>query len=205
MPVADLLPLVFTSGWASGINPYLVVFLTGLLGRLTDTAVPDALARTDVLVVCGILTAVDFVADKVPYIDSAWDAANTVVRPSVGAALGLLLADDATTLQQAIYVALGGSTAFASHAVKSGLRLAVNTSPEPASNIGVSVSEDLTVAGVVALAFAYPWVAAGIAFTLLVAGVTTVLLLWRLIRRRRSARRQARIRRSASGEPPPGT
>jgi len=204
VPVAELLPVVFTSGWASGINPYLVVFLTGLLGRLTDAAVPDALTRTDVLVVCGVLTAVDFVADKVPFVESTWDAVNTAVRPTIGAALGLLLADDTTTLQQALYAALGGSTAFASHAVKSGLRLAVNTSPEPVSTIGVSLSEDLTVAGVVALAFAYPWLAAGIASALLVAGVTTVVLLWRLIRRRRATRRRARIRRSASGAPPPG-
>lgn len=181
--MGELLPLVFTSGWASGINPYLVVFLTGLLARLTDEVVPEALARTDVLVVAAVLTVVDFVADKVAYVDSTWDAVNTVVRPAAGAVIAMLIAGDATTLQQAVCAVAGGATALASHSVKAGLRLAVNTSPEPVSNVGVSLAEDVTVTGVVALAFAYPWLAASIALALLLTGLTVVVVLWRLIRR----------------------
>jgi hypothetical protein len=202
--VTELLPWVFTSGWASGINPYLVVFLTGLVSRFTDNVVPEALGRTDVLVAAGILTAVDFVADKVAYVDSTWDAVNTVIRPTAGAVIALLIAGDASTLEQAVYATTGGVTAFASHSVKMGLRLAVNTSPEPASNVGVSLLEDVTVTGVVALAFAYPWLAAGVALTLLLTGMSVVLVLWRLIRRRRAARRTARQQQSGSGPSPPG-
>jgi len=113
--MAELIPLVFTSGWASGINPYLVVLLTGIAGRLGDAPVPDALMRTDVLVAAAVLTAIDFVVDKTAYLDSTWDAVNTAIRPTAAVALSLLISGDATTLQQAVLAALGGSTAIAAH------------------------------------------------------------------------------------------
>ena len=87
------------------------------------------------------LFLVEMVADKVPFLDSAWDAVHTVVRPAVGAAVAALLAGDATSMEQALMATTGGVTALASHAVKAGLRLAVNSSPEPASNIAVSAGE----------------------------------------------------------------
>jgi len=190
--VTDLFPLVFTSGWASGINPYLVVLLTGLTGRLTDIAVPDALTRNDVLIAAAILTAIDFIADKVAYVDSGWDAVNTVVRPTAGAVIALLISGDADNLEQAVLVATGGLTAFATHVVKAGVRLGVNTSPEPASNIVVSLLEDVVVTGVIILAFVAPWVAAAIAAALLVTGLAIVVTLWSVIRRRWRARKQAK-------------
>lgn len=191
---AELLPLVFTSGWASGINAYAVVLILGLAGRFGDVdAVPAAVQRTDVLVVAAILFAIEMVADKIPYLDSAWDAVHTFVRPVVGAALGLLLAGDASSLQQALLATTGGATALASHAVKAGVRAAVNTSPEPASNIAVSSAEDLTVAGVVSLSLVDPWIAAGLAASLLVIGVTLVTLLLARIRAARQRHRNRRL------------
>ena len=190
--MTDLFPLVFTSGWASGINPYLVVLLTGLTGRLTDITVPDALTRNDVLIAAAILTAIDFIADKVAYVDSGWDAVNTVVRPTAGAVIALLISGDADNLEQAVLVATGGLTAFATHVVKAGVRLGVNTSPEPASNIVVSLLEDVVVTGVIILAFVAPWVAAAIAAALLVTGLAIVVTLWSVIRRRWRARKQAK-------------
>lgn len=179
----EILPWVFTSGWASGINSYLVVLLLGLLDRwLAVDQVPDVLQRTDVLVVAAVLFVVDVVADKVPVVDSVWDAVHTAIRPAIGAAIGALIAGDATDLEQALAATTGGVTALVSHAVKAGLRVAVNTSPEPASNIAVSVVEDLAVAGVVCLAVVAPWVAAGLAGVLLLLGVTAVLLLLTRIR-----------------------
>ena len=194
---AELVPWVFTSGWASGVNAYAVVLVMGLLGRLAGVAaVPAPLERTDVLVVAAVLFCVEAVADKIPYVDSTWDAVHTVVRPVVGAALGAMLAGDASSFEQAVAATAGGVTALASHAVKAGLRAAVNTSPEPASNIAVSTGEDVAVAGVVSLAAIAPWVAAGIAGVLLTAGVTVVLLLLSRVRRFRRRRRQARADRS---------
>lgn len=199
--MTDLLPLAFTGGWASGINPYLVVLLTGTLGRLTDLDVPTGLTRTDVLVAAAVLTAIDFVADKVAYVDSTWDAVNTVIRPVAGAAIALLISEDATTLEQAVLAATGGTTALASHAVKAGTRLAVNTSPEPASNVVVSLLEDLTVTVVVLVAVVAPWVAAGMALTLLVIGTTIIVLMWSAIRRMRAGRRARRARQTSQPAP----
>jgi hypothetical protein len=191
--MTTLLPLVFTSGWASGVNAYATVLLLGLLGRFGGVdAVPVGLERTDVLVAAAILYALEFVADKIPYVDSAWDAVHTVIRPTVGTVIGLLAGGDATSLDQAVLAATGGVTALASHLVKSGLRLAVNTSPEPASNIGVSLLEDLSVAGIISLAVAAPWVAAGISAVLLVIGITLVVMLASRIKRARDRRRARR-------------
>ncbi|HEX5771359.1 MAG TPA: DUF4126 domain-containing protein, partial [Nocardioidaceae bacterium] len=107
------MPMVFSTGWASGVNAYLVVLMLGLLGRFTDLGdVPDALTRTDVLVVAGVLFSMEFVADKIPYIDSTWDAISTAIRPTAGVVIALLLSGDATTLEQAIYAAVGGGTAL---------------------------------------------------------------------------------------------
>ena len=184
MSGVELLPLVVSSGWASGVNAYLVVLVLGLADRVWGLGqVPDVLARTDVLVVAGVLFAVEFVADKIPYLDSSWDAVSTAIRPTVGAIIALLLAGDVSTLDQAVYAVLGGGTALASHGVKAGLRLAINTSPEPVTNVGTSLGEDLSVVGVVLLAVTYPWIALTVSLLLLALGVTTIVLLVRRIRR----------------------
>jgi hypothetical protein len=191
--MTELLPLVFTSGWASGVNAYATVLLLGLLGRIGGVdAVPAGLERTDVLVAAAILYALEFVADKIPYVDSTWDAVHTAIRPTIGTVIGLLVGGDATSLDQAVLAATGGVTALTSHLVKSGLRLAVNTSPEPASNIGVSLLEDFSVAGIIALAVAAPWVAAGIAAALLAAGIALVVVLAGRIKRARDRWRARR-------------
>ena len=180
----DLLPMAFSSGWASGVNSYLVVLVLGLVERLAGSDdIPDVLARTDVLLVAGALYAFEFVADKIPYVDSTWDAISTAIRPTVGTVVGVLLAGDADTLQQAVYGVVGGGSALASHAVKAGTRLAVNTSPEPVTNSILSVAEDATVLGVVMLAVYHPWIALGISVVLLVAGLVVLAFAMRLVKR----------------------
>ena len=180
----DLLPIVFTSGWASGVNAYAVVLVLGLFGRFGGLeSVPDALTRVDVLVAAAVMYGVEFVTDKIPYVDSAWDAISTAIRPTIGATLGLLLAGDATSLDQALYATLGGGSALASHLVKAGTRLAVNGSPEPVTNSAVSLAEDFTVAGVMSLALYHPWVALGISAVLLVLGIALLVVLMRFVRR----------------------
>jgi hypothetical protein len=179
----DLLPMVFSSGWASGVNAYLVVLVLGIADRIGDvSSIPDSLGRTDVLV-AAVLYAVEFVADKIPYVDSTWDAISTVIRPTIGTAIALLVSGDASTAEQAAYGALGGGTALASHLVKAGGRLAINASPEPVSNIVASLTEDAAVVTVVLLAIAHPWVALGVAAVLLVVGGYVVFHLLRLVRR----------------------
>lgn len=126
----EALPLAFTTGWASGINAYACVLILGLLGRFAGAEdVPTALTTTPVLIAAGVLFAFEFVADKIPYVDSAWDAISTVIRPTIGVIIAALLSGEASTLQQAVIATTGGLVALLSHAVKSSLRLAINTSP----------------------------------------------------------------------------
>ncbi|MFB7032257.1 MULTISPECIES: DUF4126 domain-containing protein [unclassified Streptomyces] len=201
----SVLPLVFTSGWASGINAYAVVLLLGLFGAtgLTDE-VPASLQRTDVLVVAGVLFLCEAVADKVPYFDSMWDSVHTVVRPVAGAVVGALLAGQDGSLPELAAAAVGGSTALLSHVVKAGTRMAVNTSPEPFSNVGVSLAEDLGVAAVVTFAIFHPVAAAAVAGVLLLLGLVILVFLARRIRRflRRRSRRREERRLAAAGSRP---
>ncbi|KUL37765.1 hypothetical protein ADL22_20455 [Streptomyces sp. NRRL F-4489] len=202
----SVLPLVFTSGWASGVNAYAVVLLLGVLGATgVSDEVPAALERPDVLIAAAVLFLAEAVADKIPYVDSVWDAVHTVVRPVAGGVVAALLAGHDGSLPELAAGAVGGSTALLSHLVKAGTRIAVNTSPEPASNIVLSLAEDLGVAGLVAFALFHPWVAAGIAAALLVAGIAVVVFLWsrirRYLRRRRERRAEKRERRGpATGD-----
>lgn len=202
------LPLIFTSGWASGINSYAVVLMLGLLGRYEDySAVPSALERTDVLAVTGVLFACQFLAGKVPYLDSAWDVAHTVVRPLFGGAIGVLIAQHAHgSLASAVAAAAtGGGAALVTHLIKTGVRLGVNVSPEPFSNILASLLEDLAVAALVSLALLYPVLAATVATVLLVAGLILVVVLARRIRRGWRQRRERRLHRRAGTLPPPAS
>lgn len=190
----EALPLAFSSGWASGVNAYLVVLVLGLADRAGDLAqVPDALGRWDVLAVAGFLYAMEFVADKVPVLDSTWDAVSTAIRPTAGAVIGVLLAGDASSLDQAVLGAVGGGTALLSHLVKAGSRLAINSSPEPVSNIVASLTEDVVVLGLIWFAIGNPRAAAAIAGVLLAAGLIGLYVLARMVRRgwRRWKRRDA--------------
>ncbi|MGW7329031.1 DUF4126 domain-containing protein [Streptomyces sp. NPDC054840] len=206
----SVLPLVFTSGWASGINAYAVVLLLGIFGRtgLTDE-VPASLQRTDVLVVAAVLFLCEAIADKVPYMDSIWDTVHTVIRPVSGAVIGALLAGQSGSLSDITAAAVGGSTALASHFVKAGTRMAINTSPEPFTNVGMSIAEDLGVAGLVTFAMFNPEAAAIIAAVLLAAGLAVLIFLWsrirRFLRRRAQRREEKRLAagvREATGAPP---
>jgi hypothetical protein len=180
----DALALTFSSGWASGINSYLVVLVLGIADRVGSfTEIPDVLARWDVLTVAGFLYAMEFIADKIPFIDSTWDAISTAIRPTAGAVIGVLLAGDASSLDQAILGVVGGGTALLSHLVKAGGRLAINSSPEPVSNVVASVTEDAAVLGVVWFALQNPEAAAAIAGVLLLLGLVMLFFVARLIRR----------------------
>jgi hypothetical protein len=180
----ESLSLAFSSGWASGVNAYLVVLVLGIADRVGDFAdIPDALARWEVLAAAGFMYVMEFVADKIPYVDSTWDAVSTAIRPTVGAVLGVLIAGDADSLDQAVSGTVGGGTALVSHLVKAGSRLAVNASPEPVTNIGLSVAEDVVVLGVIWFAIEHPVAAAAIAAVLLAIGLVALYFAARLIRR----------------------
>lgn len=145
------------------------------------------------------------VADKIPYVDSVWDTAHTVIRPVSGAVVGALLAGQSGSLSDLAAGAVGGSTALASHAVKAGTRMAINTSPEPFSNFAVSSAEDLGVAGIITFAIFHPEAAAIIAAVLLLLGLLMLYFLISRIRRflrRRAQRREERRIAHRTGAPP---
>jgi hypothetical protein len=179
----DLISLVAGSGWASGVNLYAVIVMLGLLGRLGWAEIPLVLQRTDLLVAAGGLYLFEFVADKVPYVDSGWDVLHTVVRPLGAAAVGYMLAGQADTFGQAAAAAVAAALAAASHTAKATTRAAVNLSPEPFTNIGLSLLEDGLVFSVIALAVTYPAAALATVAVLVLAGAMLVVTLWGAARR----------------------
>ncbi|SED60016.1 protein of unknown function [Streptomyces sp. KS_5] len=203
----SVLPLVFTSGWASGINAYAVVLLLGIFGAtgLSDE-VPEALQRPDVLTAAGVLFLIEAVADKIPYVDTAWDSVHTVIRPVSGAIVAALLAGQSGSVPELAAGAVGGSTALVSHLVKAGTRMAVNSSPEPFSNVIVSLAEDLGVAAIITFAIFHPVAAATVAGALLLAGLFLLYFLVSRIRRflRRRAERRAEKRLAQAVTQRPG-
>lgn len=184
----DALALSFTSGWASGLNSYLVVLVLGIADRIGHVQmIPDALGSWPVLAVAAFMYAFEFVADKIPYIDSAWDGISTFIRPAVGAAVGALIAGNAHTVHESLNqgwsALIGGSTALGAHATKAGTRLAANTLPEPITNLMLSFGEDGLVLAVMGLALAHPIIAGSVAGVLLVLGLGILVVVIRAIRR----------------------
>ena len=198
--VEAAIPLAFTAAWASGINPYLLVFLMGILGRVADFNVPVAFERVDVLLVFGVLVVIDAIADKIMWLDSAWDVFNTAIRPIAGGVVALLIAAPSVDLPSAVIAAGGGVVALITHVAKATTRLAVNTSPEPASNVVVSVAEDAAIVGVVITAIFNPWIAAGIAVVLFIAGAVVAIA---VAGTARAALRKRRQRKTQPTNPSP--
>ena len=195
----DLATTVFSAGWASGVNAYATVALLGLLGRAGVGEVPEPIQSDPAIAVALVMFAIEFVTDKVPYLDNAWDALHTVVRPAIGSLVGAAFAGDAqvAAVDEALAAGGSGATALASHAVKAGLRLGINISPEPFTNGRASLAEDGAVAVVVVLALENPELAAVIAAVLLALGAGLVVYLAKRIRRGLS-----RMRERRRGPPP---
>jgi hypothetical protein len=199
----DLFSTLFTTGWASGVNAYATVALLGILGRAGIGDVPEPLQSDPAIAAASIMFLIEFVTDKIPYLDNVWDAIHTVVRPSIASAIGAFYGVDADleTFEEALAAGGSGATALASHGVKAALRLAINTSPEPASNILVSLAEDSAVAGLILLVVEHPVVAAVIAGALLIAGTALVIFVARRVRR--GLRRWLERRRGPPEDPDP--
>jgi len=172
-------PLALAAGlaWAAGLRVYGVVFFIGLAGHFGWIALPgalDALAHPVVITVAGLLFLLEFFADKIPYVDSLWDAVNTFVRAPAGALLAALALADGNQGLTIATALLGGVIAGGTHLAKAGGRAAINASPEPISNWLASFAEDGAAAGILARALLHP--------LLLLAGLAlfVLVLLWLL-------------------------
>ena len=176
-----MIALAAALGWASGLRLYAVVFLTGLAGALGWVSLPEGLTllqQPPMLYASGALLAVEFFADKVPWVDSLWDTVHTVIRIPAGAALAYAVFGGDQATWAAAAALLGGTLAATSHAAKTTTRAAANTSPEPFSNIALSLAGDALVPAMLWLAWAHPvWFFVVLAITLVAMVAITVLLL----------------------------
>lgn len=161
----QLFALAAALGWASGLRLYLTVLLVGIAGHWGWIALPPGLlvlASPLVMACAAALALVEFLADKVPLVDSAWDALHTLIRIPAGAALvaGLVggWAGDHGEAWTVLAALLGGGLAAASHTAKASTRAAANTSPEPFSNLGLSLAGDVAVPSMLWLAWAHPYI-----------------------------------------------
>jgi hypothetical protein len=196
----ELIPTAISAGYAAGLNAYGTVVLLALLGRAGFGEVPEALTSDGVILAAAVMYAIEFVTDKVPYLDSVWDFFHTAVRPAIGGVIGVEFAelDQVTGAETVAAGGVGGTTALVSHGLKAGLRLGINTSPEPASNIVASLLEDGIVAVVIALTLKEPLIALAVVIVLLAIGIGLVLFLRKRIKRALERRRERR-----RGPPPP--
>ena len=159
MDLLGTLSLAMGTSWVSGINVYAAVATLGLLGRFADLKLPgdlDMVTNWWVIGVAAGMYVIEFIADKVPYVDSVWDVVHTFIRVPAGAALAAASFGDFNRGVQAVALLLGGGLALSSHGTKASSRMAINTSPEPVSNIAASLFEDAIAVGSIVLAVFYP-------------------------------------------------
>ena len=199
MNAVELIALASTVSLLAGWRLYLVTFAVGLAMKFGWVALPEQLRALDVLAnnwvigIAGVGALAEFFADKVAWVDSAWDTIHSVIRPIGGALLSLAIVDAGDPAWQVGSFLLGGGAAFLAHAGKAGARALVNTSPEPVSNVVVSTGEDIATGGLLALAIANPIAAA------LIAIILVFLSLWLVLAARRALRRFIEPKRPQAG------
>jgi hypothetical protein len=173
----------------AGWRLYLCIFATGLAMRLDVLPLPEHLASLSVLgnpwvlAIAALGALAEFFADKVMWLDSAWDTLHTLIRPVGGALLALAIVDPSDPATQVVAFLLGGGASFLAHGGKASARAVVNASPEPVSNVVASSAEDVATVGLLWLAYEYPLAAGGIALVLLVLALSMLWLARKIVRR----------------------
>ncbi len=199
MDLISTLGLAMGASWTSGIRLYVTVATLGLLGRFGALSLPgslDALTHPWVIGVALVLVAVEFVADKVPYVDTAWDAVHTFLRIPAGAVLAYAAFGEVGGATQAVALLVGGGLAAASHGAKAATRVAVNASPEPVSNVVASTAEDGVAIGTLLLAAFVPVLAIAVVL------VGLAVVVWMGPKVVRGVRRRFRRRRAVGADVP---
>ena len=185
MELIQNLALAGGLSWASGLRLYLTVFAVGLLAKFHYIPLPDSLnilTNPIVLSVAGVLTLNEFLADKIPYVDSAWDSIQTFIRIPAGALLAMGAINSSDPMVATISALIGGTLTGATHATKAGSRALINTSPEPVSNIAASFSEESILVTGGWLVFAHPAVFIGLLCGFIVLLFWLLPKLWRGIK-----------------------
>ena len=172
--------------FAAGVNLYATVALLGLASRYGWVSLPDQYRAFDNDWVIGaalVMYAIEFFADKIPYVDSLWDVIHTVIRPVGGALIAVTTLGDASPTTEALVMLLGGAVATSSHLTKTSTRAMANATPEPFTNWILSFGEDVFVVGLGFLALQYPVIAFGVALALLVVIAIFATVIIRTVRR----------------------
>jgi len=186
LDLTHLAALAAALGWASGLRLYAVVFITGAIGWMGWVTLPDGLSLLQhpvVLVASFVMLVAEFVADKVPGLDTLWDAVHTFIRIPAGAALAAAVVGGDSTAWAMVAALLGGTLAATAHTAKATTRAAVNTSPEPFSNLAVSLAEDSIVPAGLWLALASPVVFFVALAAAVIAMVVTIWVLSKYLKR----------------------
>lgn len=185
MDVTALIALSMGAAWASGLNLYATCAMLGIMGATGSMDLPPGLEVLEnpwVIAAAGAMYVVEFFADKIPGVDSAWDTIHSFIRVPAGAVLAATVFADASTAEMLAAGAGGGVLTAATHTIKAGRRLLINTSPEPFSNWTASVSEDVAVVGGLWLALAHPAVFIGMLVVFILLAIWLLPKLWRAIR-----------------------
>jgi hypothetical protein len=184
--MTNLLSAVLGVSFAAGLNTYATILALGILQRLGVVSLPQGLSvvgTTPVLGAAGALFLIEFVADKIPFVDSMWDGIHTVVRPAAGALLAYGVVGSVDPQWQIIAALLGGGIALTSHTAKASTRAAANLSPEPFSNSILSIGEDVLSFSLVWLATSHPVIAIVIVLALIIAAIFVIRTLTGYARR----------------------
>lgn len=185
MELIQHLALAGGLSWASGLRLYLTVFAVGILAKFGYIHLPaslDILSNPIILSVAGVLCVIEFLADKIPYVDSAWDSIQTFIRIPAGALLAMGAINSSDPMIATVTALLGGSLAGATHATKAGSRALINTSPEPVSNVAASFGEEGMLVTGGWLVFAHPAVFIGLLCGFIVLIFWMLPKLWRSIK-----------------------
>ncbi len=186
METLGSIPLLLGSSWGSGVNLYLTVAGLGISHRMGWITLPgdmDVASHLLVISAALLIYCVEFVADKVPFVDSAWDSVHTFIRPAGGAILGYLAMAEAGPAVQTAVALMTGGVALDSHLTKATARAAINTSPEPLSNSVASVTEDVSVAGILYLVIRHPVISTIIILAFLVFSIWFLKTMFRFLKK----------------------
>ncbi len=181
----SVIALTMGVGWASGINLYASVLVLGLASSTGNIDLPAELSVVEnpmVIMAAGIMFLVEFIADKVPGVDTGWDTLHTFIRIPAGAMLAAGAVGDVSPALEVAAGLLGGTMAGASHLTKFSTRAVINTSPEPFSNWAASISEDLIVLGGLWAMFNHPWLFVGAMVVFILLVIWLLPKLWRLLK-----------------------
>jgi Domain of unknown function (DUF4126) len=192
------------TSFASGLNVYATVAAAGLFQRLGIVQLPESLqvlANPLVMGLAIVLFLIEFIADKIPYVDSAWDAAHTFIRPPAAALIAYSAFGDVSEEWQTGAALLAGGVALTSHGAKATTRAAANTSPEPISNWVLSLAEDAVAVFLAWMAAEHPLITAGVVVVLV---IVAVLVIWHLFRYLKVIGERLRHWRTRPAAPPSG-